>query len=149
MGIGFTFNIGKMGTYVIYGIILIFVGGMSLFMLKFDLADITLEIRNNNGIETVYVKAADMGYHFKSEDIESVSMLEKIPKMSKNSGYDGSNFYFGSFSVNGYDNQCEVYISLRNPQVILIETTNKTIIVNHKDTDKTIQMYNLLLDIIE
>lgn len=145
VGIGFTLNMGKPAEYVIIFIVMAFVAGMSLFMLKFDLADITLTVREEG--RSVNVSAADMGYTFEVADIEAVMLLDKCPSMSKSHGYDGSNFYFGTFRVSGYEENCEVYLSLKNPQVIVVETKDKTILFNDKSTEETFEMYELLLEL--
>lgn len=144
-GIGFSINVGKTGERVILGLIMLFVAGMALFMLKFDLADITLTVREENGVKKAYVAAADMGDSFYLEDVLSVTMLEKRPAMSKSSGYDGTKYYFGTFQVSGYG-ACQVYVCLKTKTVLLVETKDRIYFINGEDEEETRQMYRLLTE---
>ena len=76
-----------------------------------------------------------------------VTLLEEQPDMSKSHGYDGTNFYFGTFRVSGYEENCEVYVSLKNPQVIVVETVDKVILFNDKSQSETLEMYELLREL--
>lgn len=144
-GIGFSVNVGKTGERVILGLIVLFVAGIALFMLKFDLADITLTVREENGVKKAYIDAADMGDSFYLEDVLSVTMLEERPAMSKSNGYDGTKYYFGTFNVSGYGT-CQVYVCLKTESVLMVETRYRIYFINGEDEEETGQMYRLLTE---
>ncbi len=141
VGIGLSINGGKPVGYVVFGLSLAFVLGISIYMYRFDVADIAMSFEGDR----IEIQAADISYSFKQEEIENVELLEQYPDMSKNSGYNGGTLNLGDFHVSGYGD-CEVFVSLKNPQVIVVTTKNKTVIFNNEKEAITVGMYNSLTD---
>ena len=139
IGYGMEYSMGKKGTILIVTAFSVLVLGIAAFMLKFDLATVSMERQGNQ----VFVEAADMKETFAITDIKEVSLLEKYPSMSKNNGYNGTNFNFGTFRVSGVGT-CEVYLNLKNDIAIQVVTNQETILFNMKTKEETEKAYEQL-----
>lgn len=146
-GIGFTFNGGKKLDLVIISLTMIFVCVIAIFLLKFDLADITYNIEERDNKSCVVLEAARYTSYFAVDDITKVELLDQRPKMSKSNGYDGANVFLGVFDVNGYG-ASEVYVSLGTKQVIAVTTDKKCYLFNDEDSDETLRIYNELVELM-
>jgi hypothetical protein len=146
VGIGWEFNSGKKADVIIIGLIIAFVLGLALFMLRFDLAHI--ELMEDPTAGSITVSAANMSYSFNSDTIEEVNFLEKTPSMSKQYGYNGSKNNFGRFGVSGYGT-CQVYIYLDTDEVVQIKTTDGNVFINGKDRKETQEIYAHLLSYLK
>lgn len=144
-GIGFSLNVGSETATekVVIGIVMAFTLGIALFLLKYDMADIVFEFAWENGRELALVQAAGDKDSFYLDEVETVELLDKRPSMSKNNGYDGTKFYFGSFNVSGYGG-AHVFICLKNSSVIVVKTADKVYIFNDESADETERIYEEL-----
>ncbi len=145
VGVGLTFNAGMKGgslDKIVCGVIAAFTLLFSLFFLRYDFAQVSMEIEDG----TCRVGAAGMGYRFNLEDVESVAWLEDgAPRMSKVSGLDSNRFYLGDFRVEDYG-KCKVYLALKQKAVIRVETTDRTVWFNSVSRQQAWEFYQELLD---
>ena len=144
VGIGFSLNMGKKADMVLVVLVMLFVCGIALFMLKFDLADIKLDIAaGEDGRSYASVEAAGEKNGFYIDEIESVELLAHYPSLSKNYGYDGTVYYIGEFNASGYG-ACNVWVCLKTAPVVVVRTQDKVYIFNDESEEGTRQMYELV-----
>ena len=143
-GYGITYNLGtKKGRIIYYGS-LIFAGiiviGVTLNLMRFDHANFTLNVDNN----IVKINAPTYGTEFNIDDIQEISMINKLPSGIRTKGVGASTYNLGNFSINDYG-QSKLYIYFENPNCISIKLKNNTyIFFNSKSNDETLEYYNEL-----
>lgn len=115
--------------------------GISLFLMPFDFADISMEIEGNR----CRISGASMGYSFDLDEIQEIALMHERPSMSKRSGYDSNRFYLGDFRVEGYGT-CKAYVFVKNDSVIKVVTPEKIIWFNGKNEEETRLFYEELKD---
>lgn len=142
IGIGFLINAGSRGEWVVIGITMLFVVGLAIFLAKYDLADITLEVgADGTGRAVASVAAAGDISSFYLDEITNVEYLDKLPSMSKNVGYDGTVYNIGTFNVQGYG-QCDTYICLKTDAAVVVKTEGKIYVFNDESEEGTREMYD-------
>jgi len=81
----------------------------------------------------------------KTTEIEGISLEENIPKvLNKVNGFDWGYTLRGSFNLEGIG-QANIYIQENQSPYIVINTENRLYIINYKDPEKTINLYNKLI----
>lgn len=142
IGIGFSINAGSRGEWAVIGITMLFVVGLAIFLAKYDLADITLEVgADSTGRAVASVAAAGDKSSFYLDEITDVEYLDKLPSMSKNVGYDGTVYNIGTFNVQGYG-QCDTYICLKTDAAVVVKTEGKIYVFNDESEEGTREMYD-------
>lgn len=142
IGIGFSMNAGSRVDWVVIGITMLFVVGLAIFLAKYDLADITLEVgADGTGKAVASVEAAGEKSSFYLDEITDVEYLDKLPSMSKNVGYDGTVYNIGTFNVQGYG-QCDTYICLKTDAAVVVKTEGKIYVFNDESEEGTREMYD-------
>ncbi len=144
VGYGAELNASSKWNYVIIAVIAIVVFGIAAFMLRFDLAEVTMERQD----DMILIEAADMGETFSISVVKDITLLEHRPSMSKKNGYNGGKFNFGTFHVTGIGS-CEVYVYLHNDYVIEVTTDKDTILFNLETEQKTKEAFDQLRDWIK
>ena len=144
IGYGLELNCGSKVDYIVLGVVLLFVLGLAIFMLKFDLATVTMEKQGDR----ISIEAADMGESFLVSRVREVTLLTECPSMSKKHGYNGGKFNFGTFHVTGIGS-CEVYVYTKTDQAIEVTTDKDTIIFNMETEEKTKEAYHQLKEWIK
>lgn len=144
VGIGFSLNMGKKADIVVIAVTMLFVCGLALFLLKYDLADITFDVASGeNGRMAASVEAAGDKSTFYLDEVEAVELLEQYPSMSKNYGYDGTVYYIGEFNAAGYG-RCTAFVCLKTSTAVAVKTKDKVYIFNDESEDGTRQTYELI-----
>ena len=144
IGIGFSMNAGSRVEWVVIGISMLFVVGLAIFLAKYDLADIALEVgADGSGRVAASIEAAGEKSSFYLDEITDVEYLDKLPSMSKNVGYDGTVYNIGTFNVQGYG-QCDTYICLKTKAAVVVKTDSKVYVFNDETVEGTLDMYNML-----
>ena len=144
IGLGAESNISRKGQYIIWGLVFLFVVGLSVFLMKFDF-----------GLTNFYVTKNQ--FHFEGpaysdevdfSDVTEVEWLDNYPSMRKTNGYNGEKMNIGTFNVEGYGS-CRVYINLQMNSAILVQTKDKTILYNSTDVNVMKKEYNQIKDKIK
>lgn len=144
VGIGFEINGSSKLDIVVVIVIMLFVIGLAVFLLKYDLADVTLKLSTDDGGRSIaYVEAAGDRSSFYLDEITDIELLDELPDMSKEVGYDGTVYYIGSFNVSGYG-KCDTYICLKTDKAVVVKTADRTYVFNDETEEGTIQMYESL-----
>ena len=144
IGIGFELNAGSKVDLIVIAVIMLFVIGLAIFMMKYDLADVALNISDDDGGRRIAkLEAAYDSSTFYLDEVTDVELLEELPDMSKKVGYDGTVYYIGSFNVSGYGN-CDTYVCLRTDMAVVVKTKDRTYVFNDETADGTRQMYESL-----
>ena len=144
VGIGFELNAGSKVDLIVIAVIMLFVIGLAIFLLKYDLADVALNISADDGGRMVAkVEAAGDSSTFYLDEVTDVELLDELPDMSKEVGYDGTVYYIGCFNVSGYGN-CDTYVCLRTDMAVVVKTKDRTYVFNDETADGTRQMYESL-----
>lgn len=142
IGIGFSINAGSRGEWAVIGITMLFVVGLAIFLTKYDLADITLEVgADGTGRAVASVAAAGEKSSFYLDEITDVEYLDNLPSMSKNVGYDGTVYNIGTFNVQGYG-QCDTYVCLKTDAAVVVKTDGKIYVFNDESEEGTREMYD-------
>lgn len=142
IGVGWTTSpslVLNMAEKAVLAFIALFTLGISLFLMPYDFANISMEIEGNS----CRISGASMGYSFELDSVEEISLLEERPNMSKKSGYDSNRFFLGDFRVQGYGT-CKVYVSLKNDSVIKVVTSEKIVWFNSESKEETLRFYEEL-----
>lgn len=143
-GYGITYNLGtKKGRRIYYGS-LIFAGiiviGVTFNLIRFDHANFTLNVDNN----IVKINAPTYGTEFNIDDIQEISMINKLPSGIRTNGVGASTYNLGNFSIKDYG-QSKLYVYFENSNCISIKLKNNTyIFFNSKSNDETLEYYNEL-----
>ena len=144
VGIGFSLNAGSRVDLIVVGITMLFVIGLAIFLAKYDLADVSLDITSDDsGRKIAYVEAAGERSGFYLDEITAVELLDALPDMSKNVGYDGTVYNIGSFDVSGYG-KCDTYICLKTHMAVVVKTADRVYVFNDETADGTRHMYESL-----
>ena len=144
VGIGFSLNAGSKGDWIVVGITMLFTVVLALFLAKYDLADVSLDITSDDsGRKIAYVEAAGERSRFYLDEITDIELLDELPDMSKNVGYDGTVYNIGSFEVSGYG-KCDTYICLKTRMAIVVKTADRVYLFNDETADGTREMYESL-----
>ncbi len=144
VGIGFSLNAGSKVDLVVIGITMLFTVVLALFLAKYDLANVSLDITSDDsGRKIAYVEAAGERSQFYLDEITDVELLDALPDMSKNVGYDGTVYNIGSFNVSDYG-KCDTYICLKTPMAVVVRTADRVYVFNDETADGTRQMYESL-----
>lgn len=78
------------------------------------------------------------------EDIREISLQDTIPKvLKKTNGFDFGYILRGNFTLEEIG-VAKIYIRENKAPYIVIKTENKYYIINYKDSNKTIELYNKL-----
>ena len=146
LGIGFEINAGNEVETVIVALTMVFVIGIAIFLSRYDFADITMSFtEETDGRVQVRVTAADERDSFYVDEITEVELLENYPRMSKNTGYDGTVYNIGAFNVSGYG-KCRTYVCLKTKSAILVRTQDKTYLLNDESEEGTRELYDRLVE---
>lgn len=112
----------------------------------YDFADITTSFTEEAGGRVhVCVTAADERDSFYVDEITEIELLENYPRMSKNTGYDGTVYNIGAFNVSGYD-RCRTYVCLKTKPAIIVRTQDKTYLLNDESEAGTRELYDRLVE---
>ena len=142
IGIGRTINMGSwFGTFTYVFLAATIVGTilLSLYLMPLDFGTVGLEVKDNN----VLIEAPMYTDSFSFNDIQVITLMDHLPRMSKQRGGDSDHFYVGRFQVNGYGN-CSVYVHRNKPPYILVTLTDRIIILNGDTPEKTEDFYRIL-----
>lgn len=148
-GYGITYNLGtKKGRRIYYGS-LIFAGilviGITGSLIRIDHSSFTLNIENN----FVKINAPTYGSEFNIDDIEEVTMLDRLPSGIRTNGVGASTYDLGNFSIDGYG-KCKLYLYFENPNCISIKLKDgRYIFFNSKSNDETLRYYAELQKLLE
>ena len=145
---GVTYNLGtKKGRTIYYGS-LIFAGiiviGVTFNLMRFDHTKFDLDIVSN----IVKISAPTYGTEFNINDIEEISMINKLPSGIRTNGVGASTYNLGNFSIKDYG-QSKLYVYFENPNCISIKLKNNTyIFFNIKSNEETLKYYNELKNVL-
>lgn len=98
-----------------------------------------IELRMADG----YVEAVHTGveYRIGAGEIESLTLLEDLPKMSKSRGSGMENLLEGTFYVRDEGQKCEVLLNPQNACFIRLETAEKIYYFGGFDDEQTMEVY--------
>lgn len=148
-GYGITYNLGtKKGRRIYYGS-LIFAGilviGITGSLIRIDHSSFTLNIKNN----FVKINAPTYGTEFNIDDIEEITMLDRLPSGIRTNGVGASTYNLGNFSIDGYG-KCKLYLYFENQNCISIKLKDgRYIFFNSKSNDETLRYYAELQKLLE
>ena len=94
--------------------------------------------------------SGNYGYSVKSEDIQSVELLDKLPGITlKRNGIGWLNIKTGHFTVKGIG-KCRLYVNKKYPPFVHVVTTGgEHVIFNTKDTVETKALFETLMSSIQ
>ena len=104
-----------------------------------------INIENN----FVKINAPTYGSEFNIDDIEEVTMLDRLPSGIRTNGVGASTYDLGNFSIDGYG-KCKLYLYFENPNCISIKLKyGRYIFFNSKSNDETLRYYAELQKLLE
>lgn len=146
IGYGLTINIGhKVGRRIFYGSMAavgVLLLAMFLLFFAFEQAEYSLEIAEGQ----VVVKAPLYGFSFPAEEIESVSLAERLPARSRTNGAETGSYALGNYSLSGYG-QAKLYIYKNKPPYIVIELPDLYVFLNGKTVEQTEHYFQALQEL--
>lgn len=129
-------NNSKSSKIAVWTIVIVVVGSMILILYGTKEHDVVIQ-DNQIKISGMY------GTDIKLNDIQSFELLDKMPSIkTRTNGFGTSSTKKGYFDVEGEGN-CLLFIK-GNEKYVKIKTNDKTMYINFKNTDKTIDLYNIL-----
>lgn len=146
IGYGLTINIGhKKGKVLFYGgmaLMAVMLLSMFFLFLALDRADYALEIRGGQ----VAVKAPLYGFSFPAEDIERVSLVERLPQRSRTNGAETPTYALGNYSLAGYG-RGKLYVYKNKPPYIVIKLPGLHVFFNAKSQEETERYFQALQEL--
>lgn len=128
---------GYMFMFTIFIIIVLFIG----FLFKQMDSNLTsIEIKDNE------IKIMNNTYTL--DDIVDVELLNEV-SLSGGSGSNTPNTNNGCYKVNGDNFESKVYIHKNISPFIRLTTKDSVIVFNEDNADKTIDVYNKLIELIK
>lgn len=139
---GWTINIGRPAGKVFgFGIIAL-VLAIIIFVAYAGLKDYQITVQGSE----IMIDAAMYDMTFEKEQVESVSMVNKLSNGTRTNGYGGTNRSFGHFNFNEYGN-CMLYIYNDVNQYIVVQLRGNDpsyVIINDKTIEKTESLYQTI-----
>lgn len=145
IGIGTTVNVASIGGKVTNWIIVIVIVGTFL-MLGWIVLDEFLPIHLVVDEQTVMAKQIGVEYKVEIEDIDEISLLNDIPRMSRSSGTDMEKLCKGNFYVPEEHHDCKVLFNPQNKLLIRIKSGKDIYFFGGYDDEETMSIYNELKD---
>lgn len=90
---------------------------------------------------------ASQTLEFSIDDIESVELINTMPSGRRNFGVGTSKLYRGRFTFEGYGSS-RAYIHRLNAPYLVILMDDLAVFFNYKESDKTVELYDILLTLI-
>ncbi|WP_343101670.1 hypothetical protein [Romboutsia sp. MSSM.1001216sp_RTP31141st1_G3_RTP31141_220114] len=120
---------------IVFGIMIVVIIGLIIFF-NIDYSPHKMHFEEDKiriKIDNIYIK-----------DIKAVELLDDIPIGNKIKGTSTETYLRGTFQIDG-DEKGKLYVYRNSKPYIKITTSNKTLIYNDKDSNKTIETYNQLI----
>ncbi len=143
VGFGMEINANNKVNIFVFVFVGLFILGLSIFMLRFDLAEVTMETKDG----VITIEAADMESIVPVDQIEEVIYMEDCPSMHKKHGYNGGKFNLGTFNVDRIGT-CEVYVYVHNDAGILITTKDEKVMFNLETEKETKEAFETLKQLV-
>jgi len=106
----------------------------------------------DGGTATIIVPLALHKKHLEEnyiDDIEEITMLDRLPSGIRTNGVGASTYNLGNFSIDGYG-KCKLYLYFENPNCISIKLKDgRYIFFNSKSNDETLRYYAELQKLLE
>lgn len=126
----------KTAKNAVYTIIFVIVGALILILYGTKEHEVVIQ-DNQMEITGIY------GININLNDIQSFELLDQMPRVEmRTNGFKTNSTQKGYFDVEGEGN-CLLFIK-GNEKYVKIKTNDKTMYINFKNTDKTIELYNSL-----
>jgi hypothetical protein len=147
VGYGQTLNIGtKKGRILYYGT-MIGVGALIVGLFFVFLALDTMEYALRVSDDQVVVEAPLYGFKFATQDIQSISLLETLPRGMRTNGAETARYAIGNFTVTGFG-KSKLFIYKNRPPYIVIELEDLHVLFNTKTQEGTEGYYRRLESVI-
>lgn len=135
-GMGTTINMAKpLGKWIMVFTILILLAmpAIGIWMIPEEFSEVRIELTSTELIAT----HGSSSYEIATEDIASVTLLDDLPKCSRNWGTAMGSLLKGDFSVSGIDPHCKLCVNT-NAEVFLLIRTNdeKYYLFGAEDTEE-------------
>ena len=128
IGIGTTMNMAHKGAKIMNGSVFIILLGtfaMLFYYLPMDFPKLNLTLTD----QALVIDARTYSTTLSLEAIERVEVLEELPNLYKNSGYNSGDYLFGKFQARGYG-ACQVYLNKKVAPFILIHSQDTLYLIN-------------------
>jgi uncharacterized membrane protein len=139
---GWTINIGRpLGKLFCFGVIAL-VFAIIIFVVYAGLRDYQITVKGSE----IIIDAAMYDMTLEKEQVESVSIVNRLPNGTRTNGYGGVNRSFGHFNLHEYGD-CVLYIYNNVNQYIVVQLKGKEpsyVIVNDKTIEKTESLYQTI-----
>ena len=141
----YAFNYARPAARVIVGAITVFIAAAiiitAVLLIPFMNVTVNIELDDNY----LKVKAAGYKCEISLDDIKNVELLEKMPEdnFTRTNGGSTDEYSIGYFSGRTAG-KCMLFIFNDCSPVLKIETGDKTVFVNNKDSGSIIDLYNEL-----
>ncbi|ABX40465.1 hypothetical protein Cphy_0075 [Lachnoclostridium phytofermentans ISDg] len=147
VGMGTTCNLATKAGKVLAGFVIIALLSIPLscvWIFFEEFTPISLQVENHELIAT-HLKEE---YKIPLDEIIEIEYLTSLPRTSKNVGTGLDNLYKGDFSVKGYGS-CEVFLNPETEAFLVLHTKEETYIFSDETTEKTIEVYKKLKEVVQ
>lgn len=147
VGMGTTCNLATKAGKIVAGVVIIALLSIPLscvWIFFEEFTPISLQVSNQEVVAT-HLKEE---YKIPLNDITELEYLTTLPRTSKNIGTGMDNLYKGDFSVKGYGS-CEVCLNPETEAFLVLHTEEETYIFSDATTEKTIEVYKELKEVIQ
>ncbi|MCL1787055.1 MAG: hypothetical protein FWG38_03640 [Defluviitaleaceae bacterium] len=139
IGVGYTINTKARGGMAIVIALVIVVAAFLFVTLSGITNSVSLEI---NGNEARVSTSGFLGrsYTFGVQDIESVTLLDRLPQTGRRSGMSNGAVLSGQFDMDGYG-RSRVYVNRGVSPYIMVELANGRVFLNGRTPEDTMRYY--------
>lgn len=141
LGMGLTINLATKWGKIYMGATIILMLGLFLFTVSQIPLDFWHGATLTQDGDTITINAHSYTSELNINDINSVEMIDELPKLSKTNGTATNKVLLGSFSIQGYG-KGELFINREVENYILIKLNNdEYIILNSINEETTLEYY--------
>lgn len=144
IGMGTTTNMARP-----LGWILDIIGGASILLCIGMCAWIVVEeftpIELSFADQCIQAEHVKMEYEILVSDIEDITYLEELPKMSKTNGSAIDSMYKGTFFISEEERKCQVFLNPQNNIFLRIKTNDGIYYISGINDEQTMEVYDLIM----
>lgn len=147
VGMGTTCNLATKAGKILAGVAIIALLSIPLscvWIFFEEFTPISLQVRNQEVVAT-HLKEE---YRIPLEEIIELEYMTTLPRTSKNIGTGMDKLYKGDFSVKGYGS-CEVCLNPETEAFLVLHTEEETYIFSDETTEKTLEVYKELKELVQ
>lgn len=145
VGAGTTTNLAKPVAKALMAFVIIVILSlpvMCIWMMFQEFTPIKVEVKNNQ----IIAEHLKEEYVINIEDIESVQLLNELPRTYKRNGTNMDNLYKGIFTIDGFEERCTLFLNPENTKFLVVKTADKTYIMSGSTDEETMELESKIMN---